>query len=97
MDDMGISVSAECMDGSGCIDVTELPEEMDVVRLLQLIALCLYACYGLALCCDEYFVSALEILVERLALPPDVAGATFMAAVAVGETVILLTLSLHHY
>eukprot|EP01052_Picozoa_sp_SAG31_P073610 SAG31_NODE_32647_length_353_cov_0.807087_1_plen_78_part_01 len=44
------------------------------------IVLTLYACYGLALCCDEYFVASLEILVERLALPSDVAGATFMAA-----------------
>lgn len=35
---------------------------------------------GLAIVCDEYFVSALEVICERLSLSDDVAGATFMAA-----------------
>ena len=47
--------------------------------ILQVLITC-YACLGLALACDDYFVASLEILIERLALPPDVAGATFMAA-----------------
>merc|ERR550514_2676796 len=30
--------------------------------------------------CDEYFVPALEVIVKRLGISNDVAGATFMAA-----------------
>ncbi|XP_022827560.1 probable sodium/potassium/calcium exchanger CG1090 isoform X2 [Spodoptera litura] len=35
---------------------------------------------GLAIVCDEYFVSSLDRICEELKLAPDVAGATFMAA-----------------
>ncbi|XP_053619933.1 probable sodium/potassium/calcium exchanger CG1090 isoform X2 [Plodia interpunctella] len=35
---------------------------------------------GLAIVCDEYFVSSLDRICEELQLAPDVAGATFMAA-----------------
>eukprot|EP00753_Platysulcus_tardus_P018172 PLAT6755.3.p1 GENE.PLAT6755.3~~PLAT6755.3.p1 ORF type:complete len:684 (+),score=318.07 PLAT6755.3:51-2102(+) len=40
----------------------------------------LYMFLGLAIVCDEYFVSALEVICERLDISDDVAGATFMAA-----------------
>jgi len=40
----------------------------------------LYMFFGIAVVCDEFFVPALEIIVERLDLAHDVAGATFMAA-----------------
>ncbi|ETI49327.1 hypothetical protein PPTG_02871 [Phytophthora nicotianae INRA-310] len=39
-----------------------------------------YIFVSLAIICDDYFVSALEKISESLALSPDVAGATFMAA-----------------
>jgi K+-dependent Na+/Ca+ exchanger-like protein len=39
-----------------------------------------YIFIALALVCDEYFVPALDVIVERLGVTPDVAGATFMAA-----------------
>ena len=35
---------------------------------------------GIAIVCDDYFVPALEAIVEKLGLSDDVAGATFMAA-----------------
>uniref|UniRef100_A0A182N9X8 Sodium/calcium exchanger membrane region domain-containing protein n=1 Tax=Anopheles dirus TaxID=7168 RepID=A0A182N9X8_9DIPT len=35
---------------------------------------------GLAIVCDDYFVSSLDRICEELKLSPDVAGATFMAA-----------------
>ena len=35
---------------------------------------------GIAIVCDEYFVPTLEVIVDRLDLTHDVAGATFMAA-----------------
>eukprot|EP01062_Namystynia_karyoxenos_P007364 TRINITY_DN125_c0_g1_i2.p1 TRINITY_DN125_c0_g1~~TRINITY_DN125_c0_g1_i2.p1 ORF type:complete len:664 (+),score=236.39 TRINITY_DN125_c0_g1_i2:118-1992(+) len=39
-----------------------------------------YMFAALAIICDDYFVPALEVITERLALSEDVAGATFMAA-----------------
>ena len=35
---------------------------------------------GIALVCDEFFVPAIEIIVERTHMSPDTAGATWMAA-----------------
>ncbi|TKR60979.1 hypothetical protein L596_028154 [Steinernema carpocapsae] len=40
----------------------------------------IYMFIALAIVCDEYFVPALGVLTERLAISDDVAGATFMAA-----------------
>ncbi|XP_064621540.1 sodium/potassium/calcium exchanger 4-like isoform X2 [Lineus longissimus] len=42
--------------------------------------LVVYMFYALAIVCDEYFVSSLDKICERLGLSEDVAGATFMAA-----------------
>ncbi|XP_060595970.1 sodium/potassium/calcium exchanger 3-like isoform X2 [Ruditapes philippinarum] len=44
------------------------------------IAISLYMFGALAIVCDDYFVSSLEVICERLQLQEDVAGATFMAA-----------------
>ena len=40
----------------------------------------LYMFVGIAIICDDYFVGSLEAICEKLELPEDVAGATFMAA-----------------
>jgi len=40
----------------------------------------IYMFYALALVCDEFFVPSLEVIIEKLGISPDVAGATFMAA-----------------
>lgn len=40
----------------------------------------LYICLGIAMICEEYFVVALNELIEAKGISPDVAGATFMAA-----------------
>jgi K+-dependent Na+/Ca+ exchanger-like protein len=40
----------------------------------------LYLFVALAIVCDDYFVTALERITEKLGLSSDVAGATFMAA-----------------
>ncbi|XP_073970340.1 probable sodium/potassium/calcium exchanger CG1090 isoform X2 [Rhodnius prolixus] len=42
--------------------------------------LCIYSFIGLAIVCDDYFVTSLDRICEVLKLSPDVAGATFMAA-----------------
>ncbi|XP_063237758.1 probable sodium/potassium/calcium exchanger CG1090 [Bacillus rossius redtenbacheri] len=47
-----------------------------VVHLLAAV----YTFLGLAIVCDDYFVSSLDRICEELKLTPDVAGATFMAA-----------------
>nr|CAB3266162.1 sodium/potassium/calcium exchanger 1-like [Phallusia mammillata] len=40
----------------------------------------LYMFVALAIVCDEFFVPALEVIIRRLEISDDVAGATFMAA-----------------
>lgn len=47
--------------------------------ILPLIGM-LYMFLGLAIVCDEFFVPALELIVEKGEIDDDVAGATFMAA-----------------
>ncbi|XP_061602936.1 sodium/potassium/calcium exchanger 4 isoform X2 [Cololabis saira] len=47
--------------------------------MLHIVA-ALYMFLALAITCDEYFVTALEKICEKLDLSEDVAGATFMAA-----------------
>ncbi|XP_034181718.1 putative sodium/potassium/calcium exchanger CG1090 isoform X2 [Osmia lignaria lignaria] len=44
------------------------------------ILVAVYTFLGLAIVCDDYFVSSLDRICEELRLSPDVAGATFMAA-----------------
>ncbi|XP_034936837.1 probable sodium/potassium/calcium exchanger CG1090 [Chelonus insularis] len=44
------------------------------------ILVAVYTFLGLAIVCDDYFVSSLDRICEELRLTPDVAGATFMAA-----------------
>ncbi|XP_075232313.1 putative sodium/potassium/calcium exchanger CG1090 [Lycorma delicatula] len=44
------------------------------------ILICIYSFIGLAIVCDEYFVTSLDRICEVFKLSPDVAGATFMAA-----------------
>eukprot|EP01062_Namystynia_karyoxenos_P031762 TRINITY_DN2352_c0_g1_i1.p1 TRINITY_DN2352_c0_g1~~TRINITY_DN2352_c0_g1_i1.p1 ORF type:complete len:629 (+),score=210.95 TRINITY_DN2352_c0_g1_i1:89-1888(+) len=51
----------------------------DGAVLLHVIGI-FYMFWGLAIICDDFFVPALEVITERLALSEDVAGATFMAA-----------------
>ena len=39
----------------------------------------MYTFAGIAIVCDDFFVPALEVLVEKYKIEDDVAGATFMA------------------
>merc|ERR1719495_827845 len=48
-------------------------------HILHLIGL-LYMFLAIAIVCDEFFVPALEVIVDRFDIAHDVAGATFMAA-----------------
>jgi len=46
---------------------------------LHIIGLC-YLFLAVALACDEFFVPSLEVIIDKLKISEDVAGATFMAA-----------------
>ena len=64
-------------------NVANLGMTLDQLRsggILVQVLLMIYMFVGLAIVCDEYFVPTLEIVVEKLSLSDDVAGATFMAA-----------------
>ncbi|XP_037606746.1 sodium/potassium/calcium exchanger 4 isoform X2 [Sebastes umbrosus] len=56
------------------------PSERRSGAVLLHITAALYMFLALAITCDEYFVTALEKICEKLDLSEDVAGATFMAA-----------------
>lgn len=64
-------------DSDSCGDLESWETNGGIV--LYIIALG-YIFVSLAIICDDYFVSALEKISGALALSPDVAGATFMAA-----------------
>ena len=50
------------------------------ILVLPYLLILLYGFLGIAIVCDEYFETSLEVISERLSLSDDVAGATFMAA-----------------
>jgi hypothetical protein len=55
----------------------ELEEEgVEIGLFLFHTTIMLYMCFGLALVCEDFFVAALEIIIDKLKLPPDVAGAS---------------------
>lgn len=56
------------------------PETRKRGGLIIHILVAVYTFLGLAIVCDDYFVSSLDRICEELRLSPDVAGATFMAA-----------------
>ena len=56
------------------------PEQRAQGAVLLHVAGCIYMFVALAIVCDEFFVPSLEVIIEKLDIPEDVAGATFMAA-----------------
>ena len=69
-------------DSNKMAEVTEELEHeaVEIGSFLFHFAIMFYMCLALALVCEDFFVAALEIIIDKLKLPPDVAGATFMAA-----------------
>jgi len=59
--------------------VFSLEQQRQGAVILHLLCL-LYMFLGIAIICDDYFVSSLEHICEYWAISDDVAGATFMAA-----------------
>ena len=60
-------------------DVFSLEQRRKGAVILHVIGM-IYMFVALAVVCDEFFVPALTVITERLAISEDVAGATFMAA-----------------
>lgn len=60
-------------------DLFTMTERRNGALVLHFIGM-IYMFIGLAIVCDDYFVSALEVICERFNISDDVAGATFMAA-----------------
>lgn len=60
-------------------DIFTLEQKRQGAIILHILGI-IYMFCALALVCDEYFVPSLEIIIEKLHIPEDVAGATFMAA-----------------
>ncbi|KAK7912352.1 hypothetical protein WMY93_012563 [Mugilogobius chulae] len=61
------------------VDVFSLEQRRQGWILLHFFGM-LYMFVALAIVCDDYFVPALEVIIEKLEISEDVAGATFMAA-----------------
>mmetsp|Transcript_30947 Transcript_30947/g.40864 ORF Transcript_30947/g.40864 Transcript_30947/m.40864 type:complete len:710 (+) Transcript_30947:141-2270(+) len=53
---------------------------IDVVSGIGLLIILGYILLGISVLCEEYFVSSLNVIVEVYDFPPEVAGATLMAA-----------------
>ncbi|XP_060599008.1 sodium/potassium/calcium exchanger 2-like isoform X2 [Ruditapes philippinarum] len=60
-------------------DAFSLEQRRDGAVILHVICL-IYMFVALAIVCDEFFVPSLSVVIERLNISEDVAGATFMAA-----------------
>lgn len=60
-------------------DIFTLEQRRQGAVILHMLGM-LYMFIALAIVCDEFFVPALTVITEKLAISDDVAGATFMAA-----------------
>ncbi|GIY77867.1 hypothetical protein CDAR_10441, partial [Caerostris darwini] len=54
-------------------------EERQIGGVIIHVVIAAYTCAMIGIVCHDYFVPSLEIISERIKLPPDIAGATFMA------------------
>ncbi|CAL8356224.1 unnamed protein product [Boreogadus saida] len=73
------STMKEASHGDYPTDYFSLEERRQGYVSLHMLGM-LYMFIALAIVCDEFFVPALTVITERLAISDDVAGATFMAA-----------------
>uniref|UniRef100_A0A4W4GGR4 Solute carrier family 24 member 2 n=1 Tax=Electrophorus electricus TaxID=8005 RepID=A0A4W4GGR4_ELEEL len=85
-DQRNVSADAPVAVASGMVNQGDYPDDLFSLeeRRRGAVALhmfgMLYMFIALAIVCDEFFVPALTVITEKLAISDDVAGATFMAA-----------------
>ncbi|OXU29226.1 hypothetical protein TSAR_005737 [Trichomalopsis sarcophagae] len=60
-------------------DLFSIEERRHGVVILHILGV-VYMFVALAIVCDEFFVPSLDVIIEKLDIADDVAGATFMAA-----------------
>ena len=60
-------------------DIFTLAQKRQGAIILHIIGMC-YMFLALSIACDEFFIPALALIMEKLNISEDVAGATFMAA-----------------
>jgi solute carrier family 24 (sodium/potassium/calcium exchanger), member 2 len=60
-------------------DLFTLEERKNGAVVLHILGV-IYMFVALAIVCDEFFVPSLDVIIEKLGITDDVAGATFMAA-----------------
>ncbi|KAF7655928.1 hypothetical protein LDENG_00048220 [Lucifuga dentata] len=73
------SSAAEMNHGDYLTDYFTVEQRREGYVLLHMFGM-VYMFIALAIVCDEFFVPALTVITEKLAISDDVAGATFMAA-----------------
>ncbi|XP_033341188.1 solute carrier family 24 member Nckx30C isoform X2 [Megalopta genalis] len=61
------------------VDLFSIQERRQGAVILHVIGV-VYMFVALAIVCDEFFVPSLDVIIEKLEIADDVAGATFMAA-----------------
>lgn len=61
------------------VDLFSLEERRNGAIIFHIIGV-IYMFVALAIVCDEFFVPSLDVIIEKLDITDDVAGATFMAA-----------------
>jgi hypothetical protein len=61
------------------IDLFSIQERRHGAVILHILGV-IYMFVALAIVCDEFFVPSLDVIIEKLEIADDVAGATFMAA-----------------
>ncbi|POM57731.1 Ca2 :Cation Antiporter (CaCA) Family, partial [Phytophthora palmivora] len=72
-----LTEASSSSDSDSCGDLANWETNGGIILYIMALG---YIFVALAIICDDYFVSALEKISDALALSPDVAGATFMAA-----------------
>lgn len=60
-------------------DLFTLEQRQDGAVILHILGV-IYMFVALAIVCDEFFVPSLDVIIEKMDITDDVAGATFMAA-----------------
>ncbi|XP_055299651.1 sodium/potassium/calcium exchanger Nckx30C isoform X2 [Sitodiplosis mosellana] len=74
-----VEVNATAKDPLFPRDLFTLEERRNGAIILHIIGV-MYMFVALAIVCDEFFVPSLDVIIEKLDITDDVAGATFMAA-----------------
>lgn len=75
----GSSTGPECKSRQFPTDIFTEEQRKDGAFVLHLFGMA-YMFVALAIVCDEFFVPSLSVIISKLAISEDVAGATFMAA-----------------